>query len=73
VTSIDEHKAMPRRAMAQQMRNECAIVDGATTEGLADDAVDQDFDESGQWWALRRGQPQLSGLEAPTFSLCRLR
>jgi hypothetical protein len=56
VTSIEEHKATRRRAMAQQMRHECAMVDDATNGSVTDDAADQDFDESGRRESNPRSQ-----------------
>ncbi len=56
VTSLEEHRAARQRAMAQQMRHECAMVDDATTELLSDEAPDQDFDESGRRESNPRSQ-----------------
>jgi hypothetical protein len=43
MTSLEQHKASRQRVTAQQMRDECAMVDGPTTELPRDEAADQDF------------------------------
>jgi len=56
ITSLDEHRAKRTQRMARGARHERAMVDESNTDSTADNAADQDVDESGRRESNPRSQ-----------------